>query len=223
MSSADELDFVVIGAGPAGEKAATQAAYFGKRVAIIDRRADPGGIAVSDAGVPTKTLRETAQYLTGFRHRDIYGIGLALDASLKLERMKHRMGEVRRTMTDAVRGNLERMNVTFIRGEGKLLAGKKVAVDDKRVLEAHAILIATGSRPSHPPILPWSDPRVADSERILTLENLPKSLCVLGGGAIGYEYASIFCALGVEVTLVEVAARILPFADAEPASDLCAS
>jgi NAD(P) transhydrogenase len=217
----DAFDFVVIGAGPAGEKAATQAAYYGKKVAIVERRPDPGGIAVSDAGIPTKTLRETAQYLTGFRHRDIYGIGLALDASLKLERMKARTSEVRRTMTEAVRGNLQRMNVTFIHGEGKLLPGKRVVVDDKRVLDAQAILIATGSRPFHPPIMPWDDARICDSERILSLEKLPRSLCVVGGGAIGCEYASIFCALGVDVTLVEVAPRILPFADAELAADLC--
>src|SRR5688572_33363858 len=121
-------DLVCIGAGPAGEKAATQAAYFKKRVAIVERRPTPGGIAVSDAGIPTKTLRETAQYLTGFRHRDVYGVALALDATLKLERLKTRMSEVRKTMTEAVRGNLARMNVTFLQGSAKLLADRRVDV-----------------------------------------------------------------------------------------------
>src|SRR3977135_4066105 len=93
-------DMVVIGAGPAGEKAATQAAYFGKRVAIVERRPDPGGIAVSDAGIPTKTLRETAQYLTGFRHREVYGLSMHLDARLKLERLMARTGEVQSIMTE---------------------------------------------------------------------------------------------------------------------------
>src|SRR2546430_1794778 len=104
----ERFDMVVIGAGPAGEKAATQAAYFGKRVAIVERRASPGGIAVSDAGIPTKTLRETALYLTGFRQRSIYGLSLALDAGLKLERLRSRIAEVVAMMTEKVRGNIAR-------------------------------------------------------------------------------------------------------------------
>src|SRR5687768_18556606 len=105
----DSYDLVVIGSGPAGEKAATQAAYFGKRVAIVERRPSPGGIAVSDAGIPTKTLRETAEYLTGFRRRDVYGLSLALDARLKIQRMASRRAEVVSLMTEVVRGNLARM------------------------------------------------------------------------------------------------------------------
>lgn len=218
------FDFIVIGAGPAGEKAATQAAYFGKRVVVIERRPDPGGIAVSDAGIPTKTLRETAQYLTGFRHREVYGIGLSLEASLKLERMMTRTAEVRRTMTEAVRANLARMNVTLVHGAARLTHQRnvEVALGDatRRTLSAPRILVAPGSRPHHPPSIPFDDPRVSDSERILKLERLPKSLVVVGGGAIGCEYASIFCALGVDVTLVEMAPRLLAFADAEVAREL---
>src|SRR2546425_6974709 len=112
----ERYDFVVLGAGPAGEKAATQAAWFGKRVAIVERRPQPGGIAVSDAGIPTKTLRETAQYLTGFRHRDIYGISMQLDARLKLERLMTRTGELRAIMTEAVRANIARMGIDLIHG-----------------------------------------------------------------------------------------------------------
>lgn len=227
----DAFDFVVIGAGPAGEKAATQAAYFGKRVAIVERRPDPGGIAVSDAGIPTKTLRETAQYLTGFRHREVYGIGLSLDAGLKLERMMTRTAEVRRTMTEAVRANLARMKVTLIHGEARLsrqltdACAVEVALPDggRRTLTAPKILVAPGSRPHHPAAVPFDDRRVSDSERILRLEKLPKSLVVIGGGAIGCEYASIFCALGVDVTLVEMAPRLLAFADAELATELGAA
>src|SRR5258708_5099535 len=110
----ERYDLVVIGSGPAGEKAATQAAYFGKKVAVAERRPYPGGIAVSDAGIPTKTLRETALYLTGFRHRDIYGVSLSLDADLKVDRIRKRIGELHSTMVEAVRGNLARMGVTLI-------------------------------------------------------------------------------------------------------------
>jgi NAD(P) transhydrogenase len=123
-------DLVVIGGGPAGEKAATQAAYFHKKVALVERRPSPGGVAVSDAGIPTKTLRETAQYITGFRHRDVYGIGLSLDAGLKLDRLFRRTAEVQQLMTEVVRGNLARMGIEVIHGEGRLGPGGAVLVGD---------------------------------------------------------------------------------------------
>lgn len=226
IGSAERFDMVVIGSGPAGEKAATQAAYFGKRVAIVERRATPGGIAVSDAGIPTKTLRETAVYLTGFRHREIYGIGLALDARLKLVRLLGRTGEVRTLMTGVVQANLERMGVEFVHGVGRLAgtgtgtsdAGHRVLVTTdtgERVLEADVVLLAPGSRPFHPPNIPFDDAAVTDSEGILGLSRLPGSLVVVGGGAVGCEYASIFRALGVEVTLLEAAPHLLGFVDPE--------
>src|SRR5258706_7169635 len=141
----ERFDLVCIGAGPAGEKAATQAAYFGKRVAIVERRPNPGGIAVSDAGIPTKTLRETAQYLTGFRHRDVYGISLHLDARLKLERLMARTAELRAIMTEAVRANLTRTGVTLIHGEARLGPNRTV-LGGPGVLEARRILIPHRSR-----------------------------------------------------------------------------
>jgi len=229
-SSAERFDMVVIGSGPAGEKAATQAAYFGKRVAIVERRATPGGIAVSDAGIPTKTLRETAVYLTGFRHREIYGIGLALDARLKLERLLGRTGEVRTLMTGVVQANLERMGVEFVHGVGRLTSTStstgrhRVLVTTEtgeRTLLADVVLLAPGSLPFHPPNIPFDDAAVTDSEGILGLSRLPGNLVVVGGGAVGCEYASIFRALGVEVTLLEAAPHLLGFVDVE-ISDLLA-
>jgi NAD(P) transhydrogenase len=220
----EHYDFVVIGAGPAGEKAATQAAYFGKRVAIVEKTSAPGGIAVSDAGIPTKTLRETAQYLTGFRHRDIYGVSLALDANLKLQRLTARTSEVQALMTQAVRDNIARMGVDLIHGAASLgkdrLVHVALAGGGQLELQAERILIASGSRPYHPPGIPFDDPAISDSERILKLSALPRSLIVIGAGAIGCEYASIFTALGVEVTLVDSAARMLAFMDAEISQEL---
>ena len=213
-----QYDLVVIGAGPAGEKAATQAAYYGKRVAVIEKRPFPGGVAVSDAGVPTKTLRETALYLTGFRQRQIYGLSLSLDASLKLERLKNRTRELFALMTDVVRLNLQRMGVDLIQGEGSLTGPRTVRVVQdgaERSLEAEAILIATGSRPSRPAGIPFDDPCVDDSEGIVAIDRLPKSLAVVGGGAIGCEYASIYAALGAEVTLIEASDSLLAFMDRE--------
>src|SRR5687768_501078 len=142
----ERFDFVVIGAGPAGEKAATQAAWFGKKVAIVEKRPNPGGIAVSDAGVPTKTLRETARYLTGFREKEIYGLSMQLGAAIKLERLKARTAEVRNIMTEAVRANLARSKIELVHGSATLRADRAVVVGD-RLLRADAVLLATGSRP----------------------------------------------------------------------------
>lgn len=219
----ERYDLVVLGAGPAGEKAATQAAYFGKRVAVIERRTYPGGVAVSDAGVPTKTLRETALYLTGYKQRDVYGLSMSLDASLKLERLRSRTGELFTLMTGVIRQNLERMGVELIHGEGSLAGGRQVRVKTsagERLLEGEVVLVAPGSRPHHPPNIPFDDPGVDDSEGIVKIEKLPRSLAVIGGGAIGCEYASIFAALGVQVTLLEVTDALLNFMDRELSKNL---
>jgi NAD(P) transhydrogenase len=215
---------VVIGAGPAGEKAATQAGYFGRRVAIVDRREAPGGAVVGSAGIPTKTLRESALYLTGFRRRELYGVGMALMPELALERLKKRTAEVTAGMTDVVRRNLDRNGIDLIQGQGSIGGDRQVVVrrpdGSSLLLEAEIVLVATGSRPLRPAAVPFDDPDVHDSETILRLERIPASLVVIGGGPVGCEYASIFAALGVHVTLLDVADRLLPFMDAEVSAGL---
>jgi NAD(P) transhydrogenase len=215
----------VIGAGPAGEKAATQAAYFGKRVVVVDRSQAPGGAVVSSAGIPTKTLRESALYLTGFRRRELYGVGMALMPDLALERLKLRTAEVIDAMTEAVRRNLDRNGVEYVRGAASVGQHGRVAVrgptdGSSRVLEGEVVLVATGSRPLRPATVPFDDPDVHDSQTILGLQRIPASLVVIGGGPVGCEYASIFTALGVRVTLLDVADRLLPFMDAEISATL---
>jgi NAD(P) transhydrogenase len=217
-------DMVVIGAGPAGEKAATQAAYFGRRVAVVDRREAPGGSVVGSAGIPTKTLRETALYLTGFRRREVYGVGMALMPDVALERLKSRTAEVTKGMTEVVRENLRRNGVELVQGEASIGGDRQVAVrhpdGSSSLLEAEVVLVATGSRPLRPAAVPFDDADVHDSETILELQRIPASLVVIGGGPVGCEYASIFTALGVAVTLVDVADRLLPFVDAEVSAGL---
>ncbi len=214
----DHYDLVVIGAGPAGEKAAAQAAYFGRRVAIVDRSPDPGGNAASRTGVPTKTLREAALYLTGFGRRELYGLGLELDRSTVLARMRARTAEVVQLSVAAVRQNLERHGIELIQGSARLAPGREVVVSGpagESKLTADVVLVATGSRPFHPPGVPFEDPDVHDSESVLRLEEIPERMVVVGGGPVGCEYASIFLALGSEVTLVDRADRLLAFADGE--------
>ncbi|MGZ5385085.1 MAG: FAD-dependent oxidoreductase, partial [Acidimicrobiia bacterium] len=115
-----EFDMVVIGSGPAGEKAAAQAAYFGKRVAIVERAARPGGAPVNTGGIPTKTLRETAQYLTGFRRREVYGVGIGLGADVTVELLHARSAEVSQLMADAVLRNINRHRIELVYGEASL-------------------------------------------------------------------------------------------------------
>jgi NAD(P) transhydrogenase len=215
----DRYDMVVIGSGPAGENAAAQAAYFGKRVAVVERSSRPGGVAVSNGAVPTKTLRETALYLSGFRKREVYGLSLHLDPEATLERLLARRAEVSATMTEAVERNIARHRIELVHGEGSLGPGRTVRValagGGNRALEGDVILIATGSRPFHPPGIPFDDPEVHDSEEVLDISRIPKDMVVVGGGAVGCEYGSIFSALGVKVTLLDVADRLLPFLDGE--------
>jgi NAD(P) transhydrogenase len=219
VSSDDRFDMVVIGSGPAGEKAAAQGAYFGNRVAIVERSPSPGGSAVSTAGIPTKTLRETALYVTGFRRREVYGVSLTLDPDTTVAQLRGRTDQVIRTMTEAVRRNIERHGIQFVRGQARLGADRTVHVTGdagkERLLQGNVVLIATGSRPFHPPGIPFDDPDVHDSETVFKIDRPFSSLVVVGGGAVGCEYASIFTALGVRVTLVDAGERLLPFLDRE--------
>jgi NAD(P) transhydrogenase len=210
---------VVIGSGPAGEKAAAQAAYFGHRVAVVERSASPGGAVVQNGEIPSKTLRETALYITGFRRREVYGLGLTLDPETTVAQLRARTATVIETMTDEVRSNLDRHAIELVHGEARLGPDRTVQVTlaggGERALQGQVVLIATGSRPFRPESVPFDDPDVYDSETVLDIDRPFTSLVVIGGGAVGCEYASIFTALGVAVTLVDSGERVLSFFDRE--------
>jgi NAD(P) transhydrogenase len=215
--SDDRFDMVVVGSGPAGEKAAAQAAYFGRRVAIVDRLPDPGGTMVAGA-VSTKTMREAALYLTGFTRHQIYGVGMDLRPDVLIGRLRAREADVTAMMTEAVRENLRRHAITFLHGTARLAGDGAVDVvtpEGTRTLSADAVLLAPGSRPFHPAGVPFDHADVLDSETARELNRPLRSLVVVGGGAVACEYASIFLALGAEVTLVDRGTRLLPFMDAE--------
>jgi NAD(P) transhydrogenase len=214
----EDYDLVVIGAGPAGEKGAAQAAYFGKRVAVVDRASRPGGAPVASTGIPSKTLRETALYITGFRNRDVYGLSLKLDPDLILERLMTRRSEVVSSMARAVDENLKRHGIRYIQGDAMLGPDLTVVVSvggHELILKGERVLLATGSRPLRPSGIPFEDPRVHDSEEVLEIDRIPATMVVVGGGPVGCEYASIFTALGTEVTMIDAAPRLLPFMDSE--------
>ena len=212
-----EFDLIVIGSGPAGEKGAAQAAYFGKRVALVEKHALLGGALINTGTIPSKTLRETALYFSGLDQRGLYGIDYTLRENLTVPEFMHREVEVTQSLRDLVSENLSRHAIAVYHGEARFKDPHTVVVmHESRVetLQAPVILIATGSRPTWPKDTP-RDPRLYDSDSILHMDQIPKSLAVIGAGVIGCEYATMFRALGVKVTLVASSERLLPFLDSE--------
>ena len=216
MAATESFDLVVIGGGAAGEKGAAQAAYFGKRVAVVERREQPGGATVHTGTLPSKTLREAALFLSGHQQMDLYGVSVHVAPDLEVAKLIARKNAVRALETDRILTNLDRHHVELIQGEARLVDPTTVEVDDgARTLRAEQILIVTGSSPFRPPGIPFEDPDVHDSDSILEIDRLPASLAVLGGGVIGCEYAAMFAALGTDVHLVERRQPLLSFLDGE--------
>jgi NAD(P) transhydrogenase len=209
---------VVIGGGAAGEKGAAQAAYFGKRVVIVERAEHPGGATVHTGTLPSKTLRETALFLSGYHQRDLYGVSVAVSPGLEVAKLIDRKNAVRDLELARIRQNLDRHHVELVRGRARFVDSETIEVagdDGAARLSAEAFLIATGSSPFRPPGVPFEDPGVFDSDGILRIDRLPGSMTVLGGGVVGCEYASMFAALGVAVHLVDGKDHLLPFLDLE--------
>jgi len=161
-SENDVFDLIVLGAGPAGEKGAAQAAYFSKRVAIVEREPVPGGAAVHTGTLPSKTLRETALFLSGYRQRDLYGVTVEVDPQLAVRTLIARKNAVRDLETDRMLRNLDRHHIETVRGDARFVDAHTVEVDGPngtRTLSAPVALVATGSRPFHPPDIPFDGPR----------------------------------------------------------------
>lgn len=212
-----DFDLAVIGSGPTGEKAAVKAAYFGKRVAVVEREPTLGG-ECRKAGLPSKVLREAALSYSGARRRlgDLFRG--APGEPMKMASFLRACDEMCSTHADRVDGNLERHGVTCLRGTARLADPHRVIVssaDGETSISADIILVATGSRPARPDYIPLGQPGIYLSDSILDMESLPRTLTVVGAGVIGTEYASIFQALGVKVTLIDGRPRVLGFLDAE--------
>jgi len=214
LASNDSFDLIVIGCGPAGEKAGAQAAYFGKRVAVIERAASPGGSCINTGTVPSKTLRESALYFSGLGQRGLYGIDYSLKENLTVHDFMHHEREVVEMERRRILKNLELHKIEYIQGQASFDDAHTVVIG-RRKLTGQIILISTGSKPNRPAEISFDDVHTFDSDTFLQMDRIPKSLAVIGGGVIGCEYASIFMALGVRVTLVDGRDRLLPFLDSE--------
>lgn len=224
MTTHYDYDLVVIGSGPAGEKGAAQAAYFGKRVALVERAAHLGGAAVNTGTIPSKTLRETALYFSGLRQRGLYGIDYSLKEGVTVRDFLYREQAVVEQQRAIIARNLERHGIEVIHGVASLRDAHTVHVrladGGLRDLATNIILIATGSSPFHPEGVPFDGDLFHDSDSILTITRMPKRMAVVGGGVIGCEYAALFAALDVEVVQIVSGNELLPFVDREIAGRL---
>ena len=214
-------DLAVIGSGPAGQKAAIQAAKLGKRAAIIDRPTSIGGICIHHGAIPSKTLREAILYFTGFYHRQAYGVQRRRD--LTMEDLMARCSEVVDNETRVVIAQLERNGIELFEGQASLddeHTLKISSADRLQSISADHIIIATGTVPAHPDSIPFEDGVIVDANGLDTFTRPPRSLIIIGAGVTGTEYATMLALLGIEVTLVDQKPRLLDFVDREIAEAL---
>ena len=217
-------DLVVIGSGPAGEKGAAQAAYFGKSVALIERESVVGGAAANTGTLPSKTLRETSLFLSGYRNRDLSGVNLTFKPKVTIRDLMVHEQHVTADERVRILANLSRHKVDLFYGNGSFVDPHTIAItgSDGTVIRIRGenILIAVGSSPYRPPIFPFEDDRIYDSDEICGLGEIPKSMLVVGGGVIGCEYACMFALLGIVVTVVEMRERLIDSLDREISASL---
>jgi NAD(P) transhydrogenase len=211
------FDLVVLGSGPAGQKAAIQAAKVGASVAVVERRDTIGGVCANTGTIPSKTLREAAIYLTGLSERGLYGQSYRVKDEITIEDLIWRTQQVMTREVDVIRNQLARNHIRVLPGQGRLADLNHVEVSDLqgglRTVQADRIVIATGTTPAHPPGVEFDEATILDSDGILLMSRIPSTLVVVGAGVIGIEYASIFAALGTRVTVVEKRERLLEFCD----------
>jgi len=221
---ANEYDLVVIGSGPAGQKGAICAAKLRKKVAIIDRKRTIGGVCVHTGTIPSKTLREAVLYLSGFRQRTFYGRGYVLKDRISMSDLTFRAQAVMAREIEVIKAQLRRNYVTTLEGDARFVDANTMEIkndEGSQLVRGHHFLIACGTRPAHDAGIPIDGKRIFDSDQVHCLEDLPRDLIIVGAGIIGLEYASMFAALGVKVTLLDQRPLLLDFVDREIVESLC--
>jgi NAD(P) transhydrogenase len=221
---ANEYDLIVIGSGPAGQKGAINAAKMRKKVAIIDRKKTIGGVCVHTGTIPSKTLREAVLYLSGFRQRSFYGRGYVLKDRIAMSDLTFRAQAVMVREIEVIKAQLRRNHITTLEGDASFLDPHTIQVktdEGAQLLRGNYILVACGTRPAHADEFRIDGKRIFDSDQLHRLEEVPRDLIVVGAGIIGLEYASMFAALGVKVTLLDQRPILLDFVDREIVESLC--
>ncbi len=214
-----KYDLIIIGAGPAGEKAATEAAYFGHKVALIEKEKVIGGAMINTGTLPSKTLRETSLFLDLYKHRNLFGIKLSIDDNITVKKFMYREKQVVETEHKILMDNIIYNNIELYQGFGYIEDANTVKItknnNEIEYIKGDYIIIAVGSHPYHPPDINFDNEHIYDSDTILQLDKFPSSLAILGGGVIGCEYACIFSLLGIKTYLIDKRSTILPFVDNE--------
>jgi NAD(P) transhydrogenase len=214
----EQYDLIAIGSGPAGQRAAIQAAKCGRRVALIERREVVGGNAINTGTIPSKTMREAVLHLTGFAYQGIYGVSYRVKEKITMADLGFRVQHVIKTETDITQAQLSRNGIEVIYGTARFVDNTHVRVESPRGVsdyEGKFLIIATGTKPAVSPKVPLNGRTIINSDQILQMPEIPRTLIVVGGGVIGVEYTCMFAALGVRVILVEKRPRLLEFADSE--------
>lgn len=212
-------DLIVIGGGPAGVSGALAAGLLGKRVALVEKEPQLGGAGINTGTIPSKTLRETALILSGYRSRQLYGVNLSLRREATVADLMRHERQVTANERDRIQRRLNLRGITQFQGVGEFLdpwtLQIKSQAGEPTTIQGRKFLVATGSYPLRPPEFPFEDDRIHDSNEILNLKSIPRKLIVIGSGVIGSEYAGTFAALGTEVHVVDGRDTLMPFLDAE--------
>jgi NAD(P) transhydrogenase len=213
------FDLIVIGSGPAGQRAAIQGAKCGHRVALVERREVVGGTCINTGTIPSKTMREAVLHLSGFHYQQLYGVNYRVKEKITMSDLAFRVQHVIKTEIDVTQAQLSRNGIEVLSGVGSFVDGAHIRVTNAQgqqsEYEAKVIIVATGTRPATSPKVPFNNRNIINSDQILGMQEVPKTMIVVGGGVIGVEYTCMFATLGVRVILVEKRPRLLEFADSE--------
>src|ERR1043165_8421701 len=213
------FDMIVIGSGPAGQRAAIQGAKSGKNVAVVEQRECVGGACINTGTIPSKTLREAVMHLSGYAYQGIYGVNYRVKEKITMADLAFRVQHVIKTEIDVTVAQLSRNNIEVIFGTASFVDPHTVRVESATRgpsdYSAEFVIIATGTKPAASAKVPFNHRNIINSDQILNMAEVPKTLIVVGGGVIGVEYTCMFATLGVRVILVEKSARLLSFADNE--------
>ncbi len=220
----NQYDLIVIGSGPAGQRAAIQAAKIGKRVALVERREVVGGACINTGTIPSKTMREAVMHLSGYSYHGIYGMNYRVKEKITISDLSFRVQQVIKTEIDIINAQLSRNGIDMLTGSASLLDPHRVRIENSRgqaEYTADFIVVATGTKPAESAKVPINGRNILNSDQIFFLTEIPRTFIIVGGGVIGVEYASMFAVLGARVILVEKQGRLLSFADQEMIEALC--
>ncbi len=211
-------DLIVIGSGPAGQRAAIQASKAGRKVALVEKREVLGGVCVNTGTIPSKTMREAVIHFSGYNYQSIYGMNYRVKEKITMADLSFRVQHVIRTEIDVTHAQLARNNVDMLTGTATFIDSTTLDVENSRGksrIAAPIVIIAVGTKPAATSKIPINGRNILDSDQILSMSEMPRTLIVVGGGVIGVEYTCMFAVLGVRVILVEKRPRLLEFADSE--------